>query len=82
MATPGLLKIKNFSILITIFAFFQGVAGGQEAQFYPPEPGKEGQGSQTLGVYTPDSSSNSVHSLHGYTEGHEQMQVQALTDSG
>merc|ERR1719242_2306630 len=31
----------------------------------------------SLGVYTPDSSTNSVHSLHGYPESHENMAEQA-----
>merc|ERR1719242_2244413 len=39
------------------------------------QAGKEQAAS--LGVYTPDSSTNSVHSLHGYPESHENMAEQA-----
>merc|ERR1719242_882412 len=39
------------------------------------QAGKEQAAS--LGVYTPDSSTNSVHSLHGYPESHDNMADQA-----
>jgi hypothetical protein len=36
---------------------------GGAAQFYG---GDKADTTQSLGVYTPDSSTNSVHSMHGY----------------
>merc|ERR1719400_368211 len=56
---------------------YQGMSGteaGQYGQYAGGEAGKE-QGA-SLGVYTPDSSTNSVHSLHGYPESHENYTVQ------
>merc|ERR1719242_2500660 len=58
------------------------VPTGQEGQFYTGEPSKDStqqQQQQSLGVYTPDSSTNSVHSLHGYPENHEQMAVEGVS---
>merc|ERR1719219_441281 len=52
----------------------RGTGGGQYGQYPGGEAGKE-QGA-SLGVYTPDSSTNSVHSLHGYPESHENYTVQ------
>merc|ERR1719219_320286 len=56
---------------------YQGMSGtetGQYGQYAGGEAAKE-QGA-SLGVYTPDSSTNSVHSLHGYPESHENYTVQ------
>merc|ERR1719219_2431706 len=56
---------------------YQGMSGtepGQYGQYAGGETAKE-QGA-SLGVYTPDSSTNSVHSLHGYPESHENYTVQ------
>ena len=52
-----------------------GTEGGQYGQYGGGEQGKEQAAS--LGVYTPDSSTNSVHSLHGYPESHDNMADQA-----
>ena len=38
---------------------------GGAAQFYSGQADKADT-TQSLGVYTPDSSTNSVHSMHGY----------------
>merc|ERR1719422_2434920 len=46
------------------------------SQFYNGQPDGGGKdGGASLGVYTPDSSTNSVHSLHGYPENHENYPV-------
>merc|ERR1719273_1511960 len=60
------------------------VPTGQEGQFYTGEQAakdstQQQQQQQSLGVYTPDSSTNSVHSLHGYPENHEQMAVEGVS---
>lgn len=48
--------------------------GGGGNQFYPAEKPDHGQ---SLGVYTPDSSTNSVHSMHGFTTGHDSGEFHA-----
>merc|ERR1719400_2837988 len=60
------------------------VPTGQEGQFYTGEQAakdstQQQQQQQSLCVYTPDSSTNSVHSLHGYPENHEQLAVEGVT---
>merc|ERR1719466_620510 len=45
------------------------------SQFYNGQAESGKDTGQSLGVYTPDSSTNSVHSLHGYPENHENYPV-------
>merc|ERR1719266_332043 len=46
------------------------------SQFYNGQAdGSAKDGGASLGVYTPDSSTNSVHSLHGYPENHDNYPV-------
>merc|ERR1712242_342827 len=46
------------------------------SQFYNGQAdGGAKDGGASLGVYTPDSSTNSVHSLHGYPENHDNYPV-------
>jgi len=50
------------------------------SQFYNGQPDATKDTGQSLGVYTPDSSTNSVHSLHGYPENHENYTVAGTGD--
>merc|ERR1719357_2502895 len=59
-------------------ASFQGQTDTN--QFYNNQPDSAKDTSQSLGVYTPDSSTNSVHSLHGYSENHENFPVAGTGD--
>merc|ERR1719471_708946 len=51
---------------------YQAISGAEGGQY-----DQQQQQGASLGVYTPDSSTNSVHSLHGYPESHENMAEQA-----
>merc|ERR1719222_991273 len=58
-----------------------GTDQSNQQQFYPGDTsGKDQQ--QSLGVYTPDSSTNSVHSLHSYNPGQAGTGTPTAGDTG
>jgi len=52
------------------------------SQFYTGQTDTAKDTGQSLGVYTPDSSTNSVHSLHGYPDNHDSYPVAGTGDAG
>merc|ERR1740137_476216 len=52
------------------------------SQFYTGQTDTAKDTGQSLGVYTPDSSTNSVHSLHGYPDNHDSYPVAGTGEAG